>query len=132
MNVKIDWDNDQKDVLRWDLEGRWHWDDIHNAVERSVALRKEVKHERDVSVIINVQHFTPLSTSALKETRKAMLIRPENRELVVVVGRSAYTRTIVDIFRRRYVDMADQFVGVESLSAARKRIRDWRKEKLTE
>ena len=128
MPIDINWDNDQKDVLRWDLNGRWDWDDIHDAVTRSVAIRKLVEHRRDIAVIINLQHFTPLSTGALKETRKALLIRPENRELVVVVGRSAYTRSIVDIFRRRYIDLADQIIGVDSMSEARSLIRTRRKD----
>jgi len=128
MPIDINWDNDQKDVLRWDLNGRWDWDDIHDAVTRSVEIRKLVEHRRDIAVIINLQHFTPLSTGALKETRKALLIRPENRELVVVVGRSAYTRSIVDIFRRRYIDLADQIIGVDSMSEARSLIRTRRKD----
>ena len=126
MPIHIDWDNDQKDVIRWDFEGRWDWEMVNEATERSVELRKTVKHDRSIAVILNLKHFTPLSTSALRETRNALLLRPENREIVVVVGRSAYTRTIVDIFRRRYIELADQFIGVESLSAARSLIRERR------
>ena len=127
MPISIDWDNDQKDVIRWDFGEQWDWDEVHQATMNSVALRKTVKHDRDVSVILNLQHFTPLNPSALKETRKALLMRPENRDLVVVVGRSAYTRAIVDIFRRRYIDMAEQFIGVETMSEARRLIREHRK-----
>jgi hypothetical protein len=124
MPIEVEWDNDQHDVIRWDFEGGWNWDDVHKATLESVELRKTVTSEQPVSVILNLEQFTPLSTDALRETRKALLLRPENRDLVVVVGRSIYTQAIVDIFRRRYIDLADQFIGVGSVSEARRLIRE--------
>jgi hypothetical protein len=56
------------------------------------------------------------------------MVSPDDRDLVVVVGRSSYTQAIVAIFRKMYVKMSEQIVGVESLDKARRLIASRRAE----
>ncbi|MCU0498631.1 MAG: hypothetical protein MUF87_14870 [Anaerolineae bacterium] len=121
MAIHVVWDNEEKTVVRWDFEGIWDWQEVYYAAGRSATMREAVDHA--VSVILNLERATPLKSGALTHTKNALSFKPENRDLVVVVGQSHFVQSMVDIFRTMNPGYTDSFVGADTLNAARRLIR---------
>jgi len=126
MPITVDWDDAARTTLRWDIVGTWTWEMIYTATRESVLKRRTVAHS--VAVIINMERAALIPPGALTHTRNALMVSPDDRDLVVVVGRSSYTQAIVAIFRKMYITMSEQIVGVESLDKARRLIASRRAE----
>lgn len=126
MPIVVNWDDPEKTLLRWDFNGLWDWPQVFTATEQSVRMRQEVEHS--VSIILNLERATPLKPGAINHTKTALSFSPEGRDLVVVAGQSVFVQSVVDIFRKMNVSMADKFVGVHSVNEARKLIASRRAE----
>lgn len=47
MAVEILWDNDEKTILRYQVNGRWTWDEFWSAFNQSLRMTDEVDHMVD-------------------------------------------------------------------------------------
>jgi hypothetical protein len=118
MTITVEWDNADKTIIRWDFVGIWEWQEVYAAAEMSGRLRNEVTHS--VSVILNLEKATNMKQGALTHTKTVLSFNPDNRDLVIAAGPSAFLHSMVEIFRKMNVSMADKFLGVDSVKEARK------------
>src|SRR5688572_25615128 len=116
MPIVVDWDDPEKTILRWDFNGLWDWAQVFASTEISVRMRQEVNHS--VSIILNLERATPIKPGAMNHTKTALSFSPEGRDMVVVAGQSAFVQTIVDIFRKMNVALAEKLVGASSVNEA--------------
>jgi hypothetical protein len=124
MPIRIAWDDDAETILRWDFEGAWDWDMVYTATQQSILMRRSSVSGADVSVILNMEQAAPLQTGALTHTRNALKLNPEGRDLVVIVGRSAYLQTLIVIFRNMNLALGEQVFSADTLDQARALIRE--------
>jgi hypothetical protein len=126
MDIQVTWDDSAHTILIWSIHGLWEWDDIYAAAERSALLRQSVDHP--VSVIIDVSEAAPLRPDTLRHTRRALGLNPEGREMVVIVGSSHFVESIVEIFRKMNLTLADHVQHTPTVEQARRLIAQRRSE----
>lgn len=126
MNIKVSWDNDDKTVIRYDFEGPWTWDDFRIAAEEAFAMTRSVEHTVDT-----ISNFFPgvlLPANAMFQFRRIMEEAPKNRGVNVIVGSSAFIRTMVMMFSSVNRQLAKRIVIVDRLDQARAVLAERRKQ----
>src|SRR5215510_13590412 len=117
MGVQVSWDNPEKTVLLYELEGRWTWDEFHAAVADAFAMTASVPHTVDT-----ISHFhrgTPLPANAMFHFRRVMLAAPPNRGINVIVGGSSLVRTMASLFSKAHRLLGRRLLVCATLEEAR-------------
>lgn len=116
MPVEVNWDNDAQTVMRYDLRGKWTWEEYYVALNRGVEMRRSVTHT--VDVIANLTDSVRLPGSVLTHMRRLSEDR-ENRGLMVIVGGGSFVIAMIRIYST-LVKSAQQYVrAVNTLAEAR-------------
>jgi hypothetical protein len=126
MNIKVAWDNEDKTVIRYDFEGPWTWDDFRIAAEKAFAMTRSVEHTVDT-----ISNFFPgvlLPANAMFHFRRVMEDAPKNRGVNVIVGSSAFIRTMVMMFSSVNRQLAKRIIIVDRLDQARAALAERRRE----
>lgn len=117
MTIKVQWDNEEHTLLRWEFMGVWDWDDFLAAQKESNDLINSVPHTVDIiSDVSKSQHLPPGAIGRFRTYRRD---DPENTGRVVLVGASIYIKTIVEIFRGMFPNTGGNFSFANSLDEAR-------------
>jgi len=125
MNIKVSWDNDDKTVIRYDFEGTWTWEDFKIAATEAFAMTRSVEHPVDT-----ISNFLPgvlLPPNAIFQFRRIMEDAPPNRGVNVIVGSSAFIRTMVMMFSGINRNLSKRLIVVDRLDQARAAIAARRK-----
>ena len=117
MGITVQWDNEEKTVIRYDFEGYWEWSEFRKKAEEAFAMTRSVKHK--VDTISNFLPGTSLPKNAIFQFRRIMSEAPENRGVNCIVGASNFIRTLVTIFSRIYTQLGERLIIADSLSQAR-------------
>jgi hypothetical protein len=117
MRIKVQWDNEQHTLVRWDFMGVWNWSDFLAAQNESNALIKSVSHTVDIIGDVSQIHRVP--PGAIGQFRIYRRNDPDNTGRVVLVGANTYIRTIVEIFRGMFPNTGGNFTFADSLEEAR-------------
>ncbi len=116
MGIDVYWDDDDDCIIRWDLSGYWDWDDFEQAAARSRYLRAQVSDP--VAVLINIHEDSLPPNYALVHVRYAMMLAPENREMVVIVSTDPVVYDMVEMLKTLYGDLCTALLVTPSLSEA--------------
>lgn len=127
MIIDVHWANQEQTIIQWDFLESWSWNDFYIAAGKSVAMRKEPTHGKDIALILNMADFPPRRGGALTHSRNAFQINPEGRDVIVVVGTNAFTLRVVTLFREMYGEVSENVFAVETIEQAHQLIEDVRK-----
>src|SRR5262245_55800077 len=124
MAIRVEWDNDEKTVIRYVIESPWTWEEMRIAADTSNVMLDEVG--RKVHFIYDMQKSTRVPEGAL--THLSRFIGKEHRLTgqAVVVGASKagamqLARGILGMAQKLYkADWGFQFA--DSLEEARNRL----------
>src|SRR5215216_144560 len=94
--VTVSWDNEAKNIIRYDFQGRWTWEDFYAASAQAFAMTRSVIHR--VDAISHFHHGAVLPPNALYHFRHAMINAPKNRGVNVIVGATSFVKTLIKIF----------------------------------
>lgn len=98
MAVTVEWKNNEKTILGYTVDGQWTWNEIYVAAERGLALNQD--YRKDVFAIVDLRNSHGIPTGSVTQlTRLAEIPRPNTR-LVLIVGGSSLTASIVTIYNR--------------------------------
>lgn len=88
MNIKTDWDNSEKTIIRYQFARGWSWNELHDAFEMGNAMIDMVDHH--VNVIMDFSQASMFAPSgALNQARHVTESpRHPNLGLTAVVGSS--------------------------------------------
>ncbi|MEO8611825.1 MAG: hypothetical protein ABI690_28255 [Chloroflexota bacterium] len=131
MPVIYQWDNSDKTVLCYRLEGRWTWDEIYQMLEEARALWKSVNHTVDMIVdMTGSAGFPP--DNILGHFRNITLnYHHANTGNTAVVGADDFFRMASGLFYKVYVLPRQQPRGntlfVKDMDSARAALSDQRK-----
>lgn len=120
MPIQVDWDNAEQNIVRWDFNGHWTWDDVKEALARSIALRQSVDYAS--SVILNFENSDSLPMGAVTQMMRGMAALPEKREMVVIAGTGTLLKSLVAIYLKVRRGSKDRVGLVETLKQAREYI----------
>ena len=125
MGVTVQWDNDEKTVIRYDFTGYWDWAEFREKAQEAFAMTRSVPHK--VDTISNFLPGTSIPRNAIFQFRRIMTEAPENRGVNCIVGISHFIRTLVTIFSRIYTQLGERLMVADSLEHARSILEERRK-----
>ena len=117
MGVIVQWDNDDKTVIRYDFTGYWDWAEFREQAQTAFAMTRTVGHQ--VDTISNFLPGTHIPKDAFIHFRRVMMDAPSNRGVNVIVGASQFIRALVTVFSRIYTQLGKRLILADSLEDAR-------------
>src|SRR5690606_30177008 len=124
MPVHIDWDNDEKTVIRYDYEGKWTWDELYEVTKTAVEMFKSVPHR--TNVIHNLTNSSALPGGALSHAQRFSAQNPDNWGISVVVGTGSFVSSLIQVFRKVYRQFGERYYIAPNLDKAREIIAEHR------
>jgi hypothetical protein len=117
MSITVQWDNNDKTVIRYDFTGYWTWTEFRQRAQEAFAMTRSVEYR--VDTISNFLPGTHIPRDAFIHFQRIMTEAPKNRGVNVIVGASPFIRTLVTIFSRFYAQLGKRLILSDSLEAAR-------------
>jgi hypothetical protein len=99
MAIETQWDDEQEQRIRVDVEGRWTWDELHSALERTIEMMDRVPHKVDFIIDVSRSRFIP-GGAAQAADNVATSETHRNEGMKVVVGANALIRIAYEAYRR--------------------------------
>ncbi len=124
MPIHINWDDEEKTILRHDFEGEWTWGDFFELMRSRNAYMSSVNHR--VDVIANMKPGIMPIGFALSSAKTSLRSVPPNHGIFVIVV-NAVVDTMLDIFKQFDREKAMILRAANSVEEAREIIRQERK-----
>jgi len=127
MAIEIHWDNPEKTIIRYDITGRWTWDDLRQAQINVFQMMDAT----DAAHVGTIAHFTEgkiaLPPDTLAQLRQNVDFQGHPKAgLTVVVGAGFMLKNAFGMFRQAYVTFSGQpldFSYADKLDEARQLIK---------
>ncbi|MBI5667213.1 MAG: hypothetical protein HZC41_04325 [Chloroflexi bacterium] len=101
MPVHIQWDDDAHTIIRTTGEGKWTWDEYHEAIQRTVQLMKSVNHSVDL-IHVRLPSSTMPPGSPMPHYQHSLRLMPPNTGINVFVNASPFARALMGVFMKLY------------------------------
>ncbi len=119
MSIEVTWDEQSENVLLYRFSGVWDWPDFTRAIERSIELAQTLNGQRyDVIGCFLASSRVPAG-AGISYVYSAFKRKPANCGVTVVVTRSAFVRSLVEILGRVYPETRRAFTVASTLEEAR-------------
>ncbi|MBI1259674.1 MAG: hypothetical protein GC204_19580 [Chloroflexi bacterium] len=115
--ITVQWDDDSQQTIRFDIIGRWTWDEYYQVVHQMSEMIKGM--EQTIDVMVDFSRSSGIPIGAISKTRESFALAPSNSGLVVFAAGSALVNTMVFAFRKAQPKWSDKLVTAPSLDAAR-------------
>ncbi|HEX2905228.1 MAG TPA: hypothetical protein VHO69_00100 [Phototrophicaceae bacterium] len=119
MPVTIEWDNDDKTIVRMEMIGNWTWDEAYAGADQGYAMLDAVPYE--VGTIIDFSKGAHLPSNAISHARAMIKRRHPRTGLTVFVGTNAVFRSLWNIFSQVYTLFAHKQNSVFAANLAEAR-----------
>lgn len=113
MGIRIQWDNPEKTIIRWEFEGRWTSEQFQEALKFATTLAQEVNH---TVYGLGIMHGR-VSANVLMIGQRVFNRWPANMGQFVFVGASGLLESTFSILRKVDKD-APQVIFVNSHAEA--------------
>jgi hypothetical protein len=117
MGITVQWDNDEKTVIRYDFRGYWDWAEFREKAEEAFAMTRSVSYK--VDTISNFTHGTSIPRDAMFQFQRIMTNAPTNRGVNCIIGISQFIRILVTVFSQIYTKLGERLIIADSLEHAR-------------
>lgn len=117
MTFKLNWDNDEKTLFRFEMEGKWTWDEYHQIVDEAFQMIRPLDHTVDVIVIGEPRMSLP-SGSALAQLVRISRVIPNNIGLIVLVTPNGFIKAINRVLFRMSKRVGDMTVLTDTVDEA--------------
>lgn len=107
MPVTVEWDNDEKTVIRYTFTDKWDWGDFWDSARESTRLSQTVTHTVDVIGDLTGTHIIP--ARGLQHLRTVTRIRPANRGVVYFYGANRFVYQMIDSMLRMAPNMTSDY-----------------------
>lgn len=91
------WEDEQKTIICTESEGRWTWDEFHQALDRIVEMAKSVEHRVDLINTAAPTAVTPKG-SGMPHYQRGIRSLPDNVKLLIFANRSRLVKVIFSLF----------------------------------
>ncbi|MBE2269703.1 MAG: hypothetical protein IAE80_15815 [Anaerolinea sp.] len=101
MAIQVYWQDEQKNMIRCSVSGRWTWDDLQKALSQTISMMDSVNHKVNFIIDLRNGSFVINPLSLLGQTRS--FATPEthrNEGVKVVIGANGLVQTAYDGYRR--------------------------------
>jgi hypothetical protein len=106
MGITVNWDNDEKTVIRTTFDGRWTLEDFWNAVQDQYRLMDEIPYK--VNFISDFRNSGMLPSGALSHARRLISTKQHvhTGPISVVVGANRFIQSFFGLLNKVYSDTA--------------------------
>ncbi len=100
MPVTVEWDNEEKTIIRMTMVGHWTWDEMYVATAEGDRMLDTIQHR--VGVIIDLQQSVGVPPMAMANARKVSEKQHRNAAMTVFVGANAFFVALWSVFSKVY------------------------------
>lgn len=118
MSIAVDWGNEGRTVIHYDIRGHWTWLELEASLQQSMMMTLDVV--QTVHEIYDLAYSQPLPEDSLNFWRNAIRVMPENRGHIVFAGGGNNVPSLLTVLGRIYPAYADILHHVSSLQQAHK------------
>jgi hypothetical protein len=123
MPVKVEWDNEEKSIVRFIYTGIWTWDEFYIHVKEANELMDTV-NDKCVS-IVDMSKAGRLPNGASVHIRNIIRqsMSHNNSGITVFINAETIVRMIIDALRMNYPDIKDfsNFIYAKNIDEAREK-----------
>ncbi len=120
MSVTVQWDNDAKTVLRYEVAGRWTWDEFYVAYDQGKSMMEAVPHTvHFIMVPMDFLTRNYLPPGALTHISSIYRRAAPNSGMTINVGGGGFARAMLNVLGRVSPKIAQKFAFADSLEEAR-------------
>jgi len=117
MPVKAYWlDESKKDIVQYDFEGKWTWDEFYPIYEEALRMEKAQPHR--VDVILDFQRSGKVPPNALTHIKGITDKQPDNIGLSIFVTQNRFFNVMYDVAIKFYPKTKRYFVISETIEEA--------------
>jgi hypothetical protein len=100
MGVRVSWDNPDRDIIRFEFDGEWNWDELHAASDQATdMLDTSVK---TVDFIMDIRSTNKIPGDVMSHAERLASGSHARRGLMVVVGANKLLRTLSGGLRKLF------------------------------
>lgn len=124
MPIEIVWDNDEHSIMRYNVSGKWTFDQLYQARDEVFAHMNGVPHER-IDAIINFIGGVSVPSGALSQAQQVQDEPHTKAGITVVIGANMFVRTTLSAVAKLYnaaKGHSIEFLYAKSLEEAREMI----------
>lgn len=104
MPITVDWDNEEKTIIRWQFLAKWTWDDYYAALQVSRQISRQESYMLDI--IVDMRDSKSLPSHLFTHAQNALQANEINVGTIVVIGVTPLLRSAFNTFKRLYDAMS--------------------------
>lgn len=118
MRIRVTWNEQVNNVIHYDFDVAWNWNDFELAFEEELRLGESLAGERyDVIADVRKSQRVPVG-GGIVNVYNSFKRSPPNSGIAVILTHSAFVRTLFSVMIRAYPDTRNNFFLAESLDEA--------------
>jgi hypothetical protein len=100
MGIEVSWIDDSHTGILVEFKGKWTWDDMRSANEKTSEMVKSVSYA--VDTVNDLTHSAGLPSGALTEGRAMMNGFESGDGLMLVVQAGGFVKSLYNVFQKLY------------------------------
>jgi hypothetical protein len=116
MPITVQWENDEKTIVRWTLEGVWGWDDFRAAQAELHSMIRDLPYL--VDVVADMRSAPSLPKDTFRNFKSAELRAVPNRDRIVLVGANLLVKGMATTFNQVFRNHPTHFLLAENVEEA--------------
>ncbi len=119
MGVRMEWDNDEKTIMRFIIENPWNMGDIYRLTDEMKVLLPTEGITHPIGVILDATALRSLPAGIIQSTGPMIKRMQPETEVIVVVSPQRFLKAMYDVFTKLYDAYKGVFQFTLSLDEAR-------------
>jgi hypothetical protein len=118
MAVTVQWDDEANNIIRWDYDSSWTWEEAFKAATQTYTMRGALPEKTLVVVIMNMEKISITPRDSLRGMNRLLqLIDP--RDSVIVVGSNTAVNIMVALLRAIVSKVGKPILTMPNMNEAR-------------
>lgn len=120
-HIRVEWDNQEKTVVRFTYTGKWTWDEFYIHIKKTNEMMDTVDHICVSIVDMSNSGNLPLGASVHIRNIIRQSMSHNNSGISVFINAETLVKMIIDALRMNYPDIKDfsNFIYAKSIEEAR-------------
>ena len=129
MAVTVEWDNDEKTILRYIFTGRLRWGDYYPALQQGREMMDSVSHK--VCILNDMRNLDYFPPNMVSNARSVISSRPANTGLAIFLTRNSFFKVLYKIIAQVVPEVPTGYLLVDDADEAYRRLNAWLDENQT-
>lgn len=126
ITIHVDWDNDQKTILKYTFIRQLKWEDYYQALRKGREMMATVTHH--VCILNDMRQLEYFPPNFVSTARSVIADRPSNTGLAIFLTSSNFFKILHKVLAQVIPNVPTDYILVASEGEAYKRLNTWIKE----